>query len=89
MSFLMQKFPMPGIEPGPAGWKPAILATRPHGKVRNNWVLGCTYWKPHSLLLREELYTGLLKLQFAVFRTLLDSSRSLRTDLQREVAEGN
>lgn len=23
--------PMPGIEPEPAGWKPAILATRPHG----------------------------------------------------------
>ena len=23
--------PMPGIEPGPAGWKPAILAIRPHG----------------------------------------------------------
>ena len=22
---------MPGIEPGPAGWKPAILAIRPHG----------------------------------------------------------
>ncbi len=23
--------PMPGIEPGPSGWKPDILATRPHG----------------------------------------------------------
>ena len=22
---------MPGIEPGPPGWKPEILATRPHG----------------------------------------------------------
>ena len=24
---------MPGIEPGPAGWKPAILAIRPHGST--------------------------------------------------------
>ena len=24
---------MPGIEPGPPGWKPGILATRPHGIV--------------------------------------------------------
>ena len=23
------KFPTPGIEPGPAGWEPAILAPRP------------------------------------------------------------
>ena len=22
-------FPLPGIEPGPAGWEPAILTTRP------------------------------------------------------------
>ena len=25
------KSPTPGIEPGPAGWKPAILAIRPRG----------------------------------------------------------
>ena len=24
-------FPTPGVEPGPAGWKPAILAVRPRG----------------------------------------------------------
>ena len=24
------KFPVPGIEPGPPGWKPDILATRPY-----------------------------------------------------------
>ena len=23
--------PTPGVEPGPAGWKPAILAVRPRG----------------------------------------------------------
>ena len=26
-----KKFPIPGIEPGPSGWKPDILATRPYG----------------------------------------------------------
>ena len=25
------EFPTPGVEPGPAGWKPAILAVRPRG----------------------------------------------------------
>ena len=30
--FLAKKwFPVPGIEPGPRGWEPRILATRPHG----------------------------------------------------------
>jgi hypothetical protein len=26
-------FPIPGVEPGPAGWKPAILAVRPYGMI--------------------------------------------------------
>ena len=25
-----KRIPMPGIEPGPPGWKPGILTTRPH-----------------------------------------------------------
>ena len=25
-----KKFPVPGIEPEPAGWEPAILTTRPY-----------------------------------------------------------
>ena len=40
---LFKKFPIPGVEPGPAGWKPAILAVRPYGidikmaiKIMNN-----------------------------------------------------
>ena len=28
-----KKLPMPGIEPGPRGWKPRILTTRPHGRT--------------------------------------------------------
>ena len=28
---LQYKFPIPGIEPEPPGWKPGILATRPYG----------------------------------------------------------
>lgn len=27
----MQKIPTPGVEPGPPGWKPGILAVRPRG----------------------------------------------------------
>jgi hypothetical protein len=26
-----KRIPIPGVEPGPAGWKPAILAVRPYG----------------------------------------------------------
>ena len=34
-------FPMPGIEPGPPGWKPGILAIRPHGIAdRRREILG-------------------------------------------------
>ena len=34
--------PMPGIEPGPRGWKPRTLTTRPHGT--HSWiVLGDLY----------------------------------------------
>ena len=29
--FCKNAFPTPGIEPGPAGWEPAILTTRPYG----------------------------------------------------------
>lgn len=29
--FTINKIPMSGIESGPPGWKPGILATRPHG----------------------------------------------------------
>ena len=32
--FCKNRFPTPGIEPGPAGWEPAILTTRPYGIVR-------------------------------------------------------
>ena len=28
-----KEIPMPGIEPGPRGWKPRILTTRPHGRT--------------------------------------------------------
>ncbi len=28
---MKKDFPIPGVEPGPAGWKPAILAVRPYG----------------------------------------------------------
>ncbi len=29
------KFPTPGVEPGPAGWKPAILTVRPRGIIND------------------------------------------------------
>ena len=29
-------FPTPGVEPGPIGWKPAILAVRPRGIWKQN-----------------------------------------------------
>ena len=29
----------PGIEPGPAGWKPAILAIRPRGTSYKKWFI--------------------------------------------------
>ena len=25
-------FPIPGVEPGPPGWKPGILTARPYGR---------------------------------------------------------
>ena len=28
---LIKMIPIPGVEPGPAGWKLAILAVRPYG----------------------------------------------------------
>ena len=35
----MQKcIPMPGIEPGPPGWKPGILTTRPHRNLQSREV---------------------------------------------------
>ena len=30
-----RNLPMPGIEPGPSGWKPEILTTRPHWKLKD------------------------------------------------------
>ena len=30
---LKKDSPIPGIEPGPSGWKPDILATRPYGML--------------------------------------------------------
>ena len=30
--------PMPGIEPGPPGWKPGILTVRPHGTVMSDCI---------------------------------------------------
>ncbi len=30
---IQKKIPIPGVEPGPAGWKPAILAVRPYGMI--------------------------------------------------------
>ena len=29
-----KRFPIPGIEPEPLGWKPSILATRPYGIIK-------------------------------------------------------
>ena len=46
-------FPAPGIEPGPAGWEPAILTTRP---CRN-------FWKKLRKL--ESLFS--VKLYFCIF----------------------
>ena len=31
LKFWRKKFPIPGVEPGPARWKRAILAVRPYG----------------------------------------------------------
>ena len=54
------KFPAPGIEPGPAGWEPAILTTRPCwtvtkiGKLRQVIVVASTklsYFETISCLL--------------------------------------
>ena len=36
--FTKHGFPTPGIEPGPAGWEPAILTTRPYGILRRCYV---------------------------------------------------
>ncbi len=45
-------FPPPGIEPGPAGWEPAILTTRP-------WRTWCRRtWKGHILALTAGLRTS-------------------------------
>ena len=35
-------FPIPGIEPGPRGWKPRILTTRPYG-ISHLWQLNIRY----------------------------------------------
>ena len=50
------QFPTPGVEPGHAGWKPAILAVRPRGIYRFNGTsdLICTqitdaYWNSSKL----------------------------------------
>ncbi len=33
-----KKIPIPGIEPGPPGWEPGILTTRPYrSDVRDGW----------------------------------------------------
>ena len=48
--------PLPGIEPGPPGWKPEILATRPQGIVYSylsaTWLAVCSWfpqleWRIH------------------------------------------
>ena len=30
--------PIPGVEPGPPGWKPGILTARPYGKLTPYWL---------------------------------------------------
>ena len=36
-------FPVPGIEPGPPGWKPGILTTRPHRIYNISYVVYDVY----------------------------------------------
>ena len=38
---IYKNVPTPGIEPGPPGWKPGILTTRPYGSDR--WVVPVSY----------------------------------------------
>ena len=47
------RFPTPGVEPGPAGWKPAILTVRPRGirKPRNEPVTHSVQCPSESLSL--------------------------------------
>ena len=35
------RFPIPGVEPGPPGWKPGILTARPYGNSMSHlWIFG-------------------------------------------------
>lgn len=58
--------PTPGIEPGPSGWKPEILTTRPHGMLHNKLILNnlmydstfvnlftCIFWWFYSFQMRQ------------------------------------
>ena len=43
-----KKFPIPGIEPGPPGWEPGILTTRPYridgGKLKIHFIYLTLVW---------------------------------------------
>ena len=49
-SRLFEVFPIPGIEPEPAGWKPAILATRPYGITHSYYNLKITSMRFSAVL---------------------------------------
>lgn len=50
-----KKLPIPGIEPGPSGWKPDILATRPYGRNEYQVLLCDNNHKTTSSLFRLEV----------------------------------
>ena len=76
-------FPTPGVEPGPAGWKPAILAVRPRGIV------------VHSTLFTSDLipiYTGFLNVNcvlfiFSILRQLVRGTKRIKPKLASSVSD--
>ena len=47
-TLLKWRVPIPGVEPGPPGWKPGILTARPYGTpliiIRLNLIIFCLYF---------------------------------------------
>ena len=50
--------PVPGIEPGPPGWKPRILTTRPHRNMNSSSLHNCSRvsWANYSVCRTRILY---------------------------------
>ena len=69
--------PIPGIEPGPSGWKPDILTTRQYGKSSTLWMLKTGFcWKYHT---RPFNHTdAVIHLHFKVHANHVDKDGSVR-----------